>query len=160
MKTRRLKWARCVGRMWGRRIYSTVVAKPEAKRTLGRSKRRWDDNIRRNTRKAYVHEENRLDLVQTRQNSKASVSYCSDELVSSLSYRQCQAVIFACIENFTYCSCTYWIHLKRTIKGAMPTLRVRNQSFNLKPIYNRHRRKFANWLKFISLSLEIYNFIS
>jgi hypothetical protein len=31
-----------------RGVYRTMVAKPEGKRSLGRSRRRWDDNIKMN----------------------------------------------------------------------------------------------------------------
>jgi hypothetical protein len=37
----------CTGDMhWGGSMYRSLVGKPEGKRSLGRPKRRWDDNIK------------------------------------------------------------------------------------------------------------------
>jgi len=42
-----MRWARHVGRMGERRgIYRDLVGKPEGKRTLGRLRRRWEENIK------------------------------------------------------------------------------------------------------------------
>ena len=46
IKTRRMRWARHVGRMRERSVYRVLVWKPEGKRSLGRPKRRWEDNIK------------------------------------------------------------------------------------------------------------------
>jgi len=47
IKSRRMGWARHVARMGKRRgVYRVLVGKPEGKRTLGRPRRRWDDNIK------------------------------------------------------------------------------------------------------------------
>ena len=47
IKSRRMRWAGHVARMGeGRGVYRVLVGKPEGKRPLGRSGRRWDDNIR------------------------------------------------------------------------------------------------------------------
>jgi len=52
IKSRRMRWAGHVARMRERRgVYRVLVGKPEGKRTLGRSRRRWDGNIRWNFRK-------------------------------------------------------------------------------------------------------------
>jgi len=46
VKSRRMKWAGHVARMGqGRVVYSVLVGKPEGKRSLGRPRRRWEDNI-------------------------------------------------------------------------------------------------------------------
>jgi len=47
IKSRRIRWAGHVARM-GESIcvYSVLVGKPEGKRSLGRLRRRWDDNIK------------------------------------------------------------------------------------------------------------------
>ena len=67
MKSRRLRWAGHVARMGEkRRLYSTLVGKPEGKRPLGRPRRRWEDNIRRDLREVGVCDENWLDLAQDR----------------------------------------------------------------------------------------------
>jgi hypothetical protein len=47
MKSRRMRWAEHVARMGEMRgVYRVLVGKPEGKRPLGRSSRRWDDNIK------------------------------------------------------------------------------------------------------------------
>jgi hypothetical protein len=45
--SRRIRWAGHVARMReGRGVYRFLVGKPEGKRPLGRSRRRWEDNIK------------------------------------------------------------------------------------------------------------------
>jgi len=45
--SRRMRWAGHVARMGERRgVYRALVGKPEGKRPLGRSRRRWEDNIK------------------------------------------------------------------------------------------------------------------
>jgi hypothetical protein len=46
-KSRRMRWAEHIARM-GKKInaYRILVGKPEGKRPLGRSRRRWVDNIK------------------------------------------------------------------------------------------------------------------
>ena len=47
IKSRRMRWAGDVARMGEvRGVYRVLVRKPEGKRPLGRSRRRWVDNIR------------------------------------------------------------------------------------------------------------------
>jgi len=47
IKLRRMRWAGYVASMGERRgIYRVLVGKHEGKRTLGRPKRRWEDNIK------------------------------------------------------------------------------------------------------------------
>jgi hypothetical protein len=47
IKSRRMRWAEHVARMGEERgVYRVLVGKPEGKKTLGRPKRRWVDNIR------------------------------------------------------------------------------------------------------------------
>jgi hypothetical protein len=47
MKTRRIRWAGQVARMMEKRnSYRLLVGKPEGRRSLGRPRRRWLDNIR------------------------------------------------------------------------------------------------------------------
>ena len=46
---RRLRWAGYVDRMEeGRCAFKILTAKPTGKRSLGRPRRRWEDNIRMN----------------------------------------------------------------------------------------------------------------
>jgi len=47
VKSRRMRWAGHVARMGeGRGVYRVLVGKPERKRSLGRPRRRWEDNIK------------------------------------------------------------------------------------------------------------------
>jgi hypothetical protein len=47
IKTRIMRWARHVARMGERRgVYRFLVEKPGEKRPLGRSRYRWEDNIK------------------------------------------------------------------------------------------------------------------
>ena len=47
IKSGRMRWAGHVARMGERRgVYRVLVGKPEGKRTLGRPRRRWEDNIK------------------------------------------------------------------------------------------------------------------
>ena len=47
IKARRLRWAGHVGRMEeGRNAFKMLTGKPTGKRSLGRPKHRWADNIR------------------------------------------------------------------------------------------------------------------
>jgi transcription termination factor 2 len=48
IKSRRMRWAGHVARMDGTRgLHQVLVGKPEGKRPLGRPRRRWEDNLRR-----------------------------------------------------------------------------------------------------------------
>jgi hypothetical protein len=47
IKSRRMRWAEQVARMGEKRnAYRLLVGKPEGKRPLGRSRRRWVDNFK------------------------------------------------------------------------------------------------------------------
>jgi hypothetical protein len=47
IKSRRMRWAEHVARMWDmRKVYRLLVGKPEGKRPLGRPRRRWMNNIK------------------------------------------------------------------------------------------------------------------
>ena len=47
LKSRRMRWAGHVERMWeGRGVHRVLMGKPEGKRLLGRPRRRWEDNIK------------------------------------------------------------------------------------------------------------------
>jgi len=71
MKSRRLRWAGNVARTEGRRrLYSIAIGRPDGRRPLGRPRRRWEDNIRRDLREVAVRYENWLDIVQERINSE------------------------------------------------------------------------------------------
>jgi len=47
VKSRRMRWAEHVARMGkDRGVHRVLVVKPEGKRSLGRPRRRWEDNIK------------------------------------------------------------------------------------------------------------------
>ena len=47
IKSKRMRWAWHVAHMGERRgVYMVLVKKPEGKRSLGRPRRRWEDNIK------------------------------------------------------------------------------------------------------------------
>jgi hypothetical protein len=47
IKARRMRWAGHVARMGERRgVYRVLVGRPEGKKSLGRPRRRWEDNIK------------------------------------------------------------------------------------------------------------------
>jgi hypothetical protein len=47
IKSRRMRWAGHVTRMWERRgVYRVLVGRPEVKRPIGRPRRKWEDNIK------------------------------------------------------------------------------------------------------------------
>jgi hypothetical protein len=47
VKSRRMRWAGHVARMWeDRGVHRVLVGKPEGKRSLGRPRRRWENNIK------------------------------------------------------------------------------------------------------------------
>jgi hypothetical protein len=49
IKSRRIKWAGHVARIWARRgVYEDLVGKPEGKRAVGRAGRRGRNNIKMN----------------------------------------------------------------------------------------------------------------
>jgi hypothetical protein len=45
-KSRRMRWAEYVAHMGKGELYHVLVEKPEGKRPLGRSRLRWEDNIK------------------------------------------------------------------------------------------------------------------
>jgi len=45
-----MKWVGHVAHMWeGRGMYRVLLGKPEGKRTMGRPRHRWEDNIDRSS---------------------------------------------------------------------------------------------------------------
>jgi hypothetical protein len=46
IKSRRMRWARHVARMWGEQCVQTFGWKAEGKRPPGRPRRRWEDSIK------------------------------------------------------------------------------------------------------------------
>jgi hypothetical protein len=75
IKSRRMRWARHVARMGGGRgVYRLLVGKPEGKRPLGRPRRRWEDNIRRDLQEVGVGYEDWIGLAEDRDRWRALVS--------------------------------------------------------------------------------------
>jgi hypothetical protein len=67
IKSRRMKWAGHVARMGeGRGVYRVLVRRPGGKRPLGRSRRRWEDNIKMDLREIGIDGANWIQLAQGR----------------------------------------------------------------------------------------------
>ena len=66
-KLRRMCWVGYVARKRERRcVYGALVRKPERKRTLGRPRRRWDDNIKNDLQDLGCGRMGWIDLAQGR----------------------------------------------------------------------------------------------
>ncbi|KAJ4432993.1 hypothetical protein ANN_15250 [Periplaneta americana] len=73
-KSRRLRWAGHVARMGeSRNAYRVLVGRPEGKRTLGRPRRRWEDNIKMDLREVGYDDREWINLVQDRDRWRAYV---------------------------------------------------------------------------------------
>ena len=75
VKSRRMRWAGHVARMGeGRGVHRVMVGKPEGKRPLGRSRRRWEDNIKIDLQEVGRGCGDRMELAQDRDRWRALVS--------------------------------------------------------------------------------------
>jgi hypothetical protein len=75
IKSRRMRWAGHVARMGEKRkAYRLLVGKPERKRPLGRTRRRWVDNIRKDLGEVGWGDVDWIDLAQDRDNWRALVN--------------------------------------------------------------------------------------
>ena len=75
IKSRRLRWAGHVARMEeGRSVFKIVTDKPTGKRPLGRSRRRWEDNIRIDLEEIGINAGNWIDSAQDRDYWRALVN--------------------------------------------------------------------------------------
>jgi hypothetical protein len=75
IKSMRMRSAGHVARMEeGRCAYRVMVGRPEGKRPLGRSRRRWEDNIKMDLREIGIDGENWIRLAQERVQWRAFVS--------------------------------------------------------------------------------------
>ena len=75
VKSRRMRWAGHVARMGeGRGMHRVLVGKPEGKRPLGRPRRRWEDNIKRDLQEVGGGCEDWMELAQDRDRWRALVS--------------------------------------------------------------------------------------
>jgi hypothetical protein len=67
IKSRRMRWAGHVARMGeGRGVYRVSVGRPGGKRSLGRPRRRWEDNIRTDLSEMGIDGANWILLAQDR----------------------------------------------------------------------------------------------
>ena len=75
IKSRRMRWAGHVAHMGeGRGVHRVLVGKPEGKRPLGRPRRRWEDDNRRDLQEVGVGYEDWIGLAQDRDRWRALVS--------------------------------------------------------------------------------------
>jgi hypothetical protein len=75
IRSRRMRWAGYTARMEEKRnAYRLLVGKTEGKSPLGRTRRRWVDNIKMNLREIEWVDMNWLDLAQDRSQRKALVN--------------------------------------------------------------------------------------
>ena len=58
----------------GRGVYRVLVGKPEGKRSLGRRRRRWEDNIKMDLQEVGGGSEDWMELAQDRDRWRALVS--------------------------------------------------------------------------------------
>ena len=82
LKSRRLRWAGHVARMeHSRNAYRVLVGKPEEKRSLGRSRRRWEDNNKMDLRQVGCDSGEWTDLAEDRGQWRAYVRVVMNLLV-------------------------------------------------------------------------------
>jgi hypothetical protein len=75
IKTRRMRWTGHVARMGEvRGAYNILVGKPEWRRTLGRARRRWEDNIKKDLREIGFGDVDFIHLAQDRDRWRALVN--------------------------------------------------------------------------------------
>jgi len=76
IKSRRMRWAGNVARMGEERgVYRVLVGKPEGRRSLGRPRRRWVDNIRMNLQEVGCGYMDWIGLTQDRESWRTLVSW-------------------------------------------------------------------------------------
>jgi hypothetical protein len=66
IKSRRMRWAGHAHMREGRGVYKVLVCRPECKRPLGRPRRRWEDNIKKDLRETGIYGANWIRLAQDR----------------------------------------------------------------------------------------------
>jgi hypothetical protein len=75
IKSMRMRWVGHVAFMGeGRDVYSVLVGRPESKRPLRRSRRRWEDNIKMDLREIGINGANWIQLAQDRVQWRACVN--------------------------------------------------------------------------------------
>ena len=74
VKSRRMRWTGHVARMGeGRDAHRVLVGKPEGKRTFGRPRRRWEDNIKMDLQEVGGSCRDWMELAQDRDRRRALV---------------------------------------------------------------------------------------
>jgi hypothetical protein len=74
IKSRRMRWAGHVAHMGeGKGVYRVLVGRPEGKRPLGRTRYRWEDNIKMDLREIGIDGANWIQLAQDRVQWRAFV---------------------------------------------------------------------------------------
>ena len=67
IKSRRFRWAGHVARMEGcRTAFKSLTGTPTGKRPLGRTRRRWEDNIRMDIKEISINTRNCINSAQDR----------------------------------------------------------------------------------------------
>ena len=76
IKSRRLRWAGHVAerKNVGRSAFKIFIGQPTGKRSLGRPRRRWEDNIRMNLKEISINTRNWVDSAQDREYWRALVN--------------------------------------------------------------------------------------
>jgi hypothetical protein len=75
IKSRRMRWAGHVPRIWERRgVYRVFVGKPEGNRPLGRHRRKWEDNIKMDIQEVGCEGTDCIDLAPDRDSWRALVN--------------------------------------------------------------------------------------
>jgi hypothetical protein len=79
IKSRRMRWVGHVARMGeGRGVYRVLVGRPEGKRPLGRPRRRWEDNIKKDLREIGIDGANWIQLAPDRVQCRPFVNTVMD----------------------------------------------------------------------------------
>jgi hypothetical protein len=75
IQSRRMRWARYAKRMGGSRgVYRVLVGKPEGKRSLGRPRPRWEDNIKMDLQEVGMAGMDCIHVAQDRERWRALVN--------------------------------------------------------------------------------------
>jgi len=75
IKSRRMRWAGHVARLGERRgVYMVLVGKPEGTKPLGRPRRRWKDNIKKDLRDVGCGGMDWIEMAQDRDRWRALVN--------------------------------------------------------------------------------------
>ena len=74
IKSRRMRWAGHIVRTGGRCVYGVLVGNPEEKKPLGRTRRRWEDNINMDLQEVACGGMDWIDVAQDRDRWRALVN--------------------------------------------------------------------------------------